>query len=107
MSAENTCPLCGSSHTDNHESYSDGDEIIKLPFSSQVCVSRSCGLPCRVWAQVRRHKQLIAVLLEACRETSDYLEGLDIGGRSILLHARAAIAQTEAAGFKAADAAED
>ena len=49
---QRTCPLCGGRYTCFGDSYSDGEERIERPFSSQQCVNRECGLPCSLWNQI-------------------------------------------------------
>jgi hypothetical protein len=46
-----SCPLCGSMPTHFGESY-DGDGWIELPWTSQQCTNRHCGLPCRLWQRI-------------------------------------------------------
>ncbi len=48
---DRTCPRCGSPHSLFGDSYSDGEDYYTRPLHAQVCMSRSCGLPCRLWEE--------------------------------------------------------
>lgn len=58
---QESCPICGSYRTSFSDSYSDGEERVERPFSSQECVNRKCGLPCKFWQGI---KDMIDVLVD-------------------------------------------
>lgn len=49
--SDSKCPLCGSGMTTFGYSHSDGDWTQQGPMAQQ-CLSRSCGLPVKLWQQV-------------------------------------------------------
>jgi hypothetical protein len=55
LTLSSKCPLCGSGMTDYHESHSDGDSC-RGSLLSNVCTSRSCGLPVRLWEKIENLK---------------------------------------------------